>query len=192
MGQIITVEFRQDTLFAVERDDGVFVAIKPICDTLGIKWSGQLERIKRDAILAEGIRVMGIPSVGGVQETVVLKLELINGWLFGIDDSRVKDEETRQKVLAYKRECYQTLFQHFHGKHEAAPTPEFEEEPRESDSVKLRMISEARHIFGNKSAAELWFQFGMPRVPAMLHDPRQFTLFDYSTIKAATSEGEVA
>ena len=30
MGQIITVNFRNDTLFAVERDDGVFVAAKPI------------------------------------------------------------------------------------------------------------------------------------------------------------------
>jgi hypothetical protein len=37
MGKIVTVDFRNDTLFAVERDDGVFVALKPICDSLGIE-----------------------------------------------------------------------------------------------------------------------------------------------------------
>ncbi|MRN76835.1 MULTISPECIES: phage antirepressor N-terminal domain-containing protein [unclassified Brucella] len=41
MSKIITVDFRNDTLFAVERDDGVFVAVKPICDTLGLSWGSQ-------------------------------------------------------------------------------------------------------------------------------------------------------
>ena len=103
MGKIITVDFRNDTLFAVERDDGVYVAVKPISDTLGLAWNKQLERLKRDPILAEGMTIMVMPSVGGIQETTCLKLELVNGWLFGIDESRVKDEETRQRVLAYKR-----------------------------------------------------------------------------------------
>lgn len=37
--QLITVEFRGDTLFAVDDVDGVFVAVKPICDRLGMSWS---------------------------------------------------------------------------------------------------------------------------------------------------------
>lgn len=195
MGKIITVEFRQDTLFAVERDDGLFVAIKPIVQSLGLDWKAQHRRVTDDAILSEGMVVVTIPSVGGPQETTCLKLELINGWLFTIDESRVKDEQTRQKVLAYKRECYSTLFDHFHGKSTTKPAPAIEDEAAENDSVKLRMIAEARHIFGNQPAAQLWFKLGMPTVPAMLHDPRQITLFDYSTIKAAPptqAEGEDA
>lgn len=39
MQQLITVEFRGDTLFAVDDVDGVFVAVKPICDRLGMSWS---------------------------------------------------------------------------------------------------------------------------------------------------------
>lgn len=186
MSNIITVDFRNDTLFAVERDDGVFVAVKPISDTLGLKWSGQHDRLNRDPILAEGIRVMGIPSPGGVQETVCLKLELMNGWLFGIDESRVKDEETRQRVLAYKRECYAVLFQHFYGgasKPTAAP-----DEPTESEGVRLRTVSEARHVFGNQAAAQLWFKLGLPVVPAMMHDPRQREMFPVDAARAAPAE----
>lgn len=66
--RITTIDFHRDTLFAVEQQDGVSVAIKPICDTLGIAWNKQLERIKRDAILSEGMTIMVMPSPGGAQE----------------------------------------------------------------------------------------------------------------------------
>lgn len=115
MSKIVTVDFRSDTLFAVERDDGVYVAIKPICDTLGIDWKGQRDRIARSPVLSEGRCVMPLPSVGGTQETVCLRLDLINGWLFGIDAERVRPE-CRDRVLEYQRECYRVLFEHFYGK----------------------------------------------------------------------------
>ena len=44
-----------------------------------------------------------------------LSLEMINGWLFGIDASRVKPE-IRETVLAYQRECYAVLYNYWHGK----------------------------------------------------------------------------
>jgi hypothetical protein len=186
MSNIVTVDFRNDTLFAVERDDGVFVAVKPISDALGLKWASQHDRLNRDPILSEGILVMGIPSVGGMQETTCLKLELVNGWLFTIDESRVKDEETRQKVLAYKRECYQTLFRHFygHGKRAQGETINPPQDTEEAEGPKVRLVTEARHTFGIQSAAQLWFKLGLPVVPAMLHDPRQISI-DYSGIKPA-------
>ena len=169
MNNLTTVDFHSDTLFAVERDDGVFVAIKPISDTLGLAWNKQLERIKRDTILSEGITVMGIPSVGGVQDTTCLKLDLINGWLFGIDESRVKSEETRQRVLSYKRECYSVLHEHFYGKRRSGQA-DMEVEFQDTDGAKIRMVTESRQTFGAKAAAQMWFRLGLPVVPAMLPD----------------------
>lgn len=113
--QLTQVEFHGDTLWATEIDGVIYVAVKVICDRLGIAWHGQFERIKRDAVLAEGVRVIRIPSPGGEQETTLLRLDLVNGWLFGVDDKRLKDEETRNRVLIYKRECYRVLFEHFFG-----------------------------------------------------------------------------
>lgn len=36
-----------------------------------------------------------------------------DGWLFGIDSSRIKDEAVRERVILYQRECYQVLYDHF-------------------------------------------------------------------------------
>lgn len=181
MGKLITVDFRNDTIFAVERDDGIFVAIKPICETLGIKWSAQHERIKNDVILSEGILVTGIPSAGGSQETTCLRLDLVNGWLFTIDESRVRDEDTRQKVLTYKRECHAVLFRHFFGKSVSAAADE-DEAPQESETTKIRLVHEGRQVFGNAAAAQLWFKLGLPVVPAMIRDDRQAE-FSYTAVK---------
>jgi len=176
--KIITLNFRNDTLFAVERDGGVFVAVKPISDALGLKWSGQHDRLNRDPILSEGIRVMEIPSVGGMQETICLKLELVNGWLFTIDESRVKDEETRQKVLTYKRECYRVLFDHFYRRGaKRAGLNDPSEDTEEAEGPRIRMVTEARHTFGIPAAAQLWVKLGLPVVPAMMHAPPQSDMF---------------
>lgn len=190
MSNIITINFRSDTLFAVERDDGVFVAVKPICDTLGIEWRKQQERLRRDPILSEGITMVVIPSPGGAQETTCLKLDLVHGWLFTIDESRVKDEDTKQRVLAYKRECYSVLFEHFYGKR-AAPTRAIPEadETQEPDGTKVRLVTESRQTFGTAAAAQLWFRLGLPVVPAMLQDSKQIDLFDYSRVKPAPEAG---
>lgn len=182
MGKIITVDFRQDTLFAVERDDGVFVALKPISDSLGLKWHGQFERLQRDAILSEGIRMIRIPSPGGVQETTCLRLDLVHGWLFTIDESRVKDEETRQKVLTYKRECYSVLFRHFFGQAERSgtqqPAEPMDDDVLTAETLKLRKVNTAIRCFGERAGAQLWRKLGLELVPAMLHSHRQGDLLD--------------
>lgn len=185
MGQITTVNFRNDTLFAVKRDDGIYVAIKPICDRLGLVWRKQQERISRDPILSKGITMVVMPSPGGPQETTCLRLNLVNGWLFTIDEDRVKDEETRQLVLLYKEECYAVLHDHFFGNRQPVLVEDPPEETQENDGLKLRKVDSARHVFGNQAAAQLWFKLGLERVPAMLLDPRQTELFTYTAIKAA-------
>lgn len=183
MGQIITVNFRNDTLFAVERDDGVFVAVKPICDSFPVAWQSQHQRLKDDPVLSEGITTIVMPSPGGAQETVCLKLEMVNGWLFKIDSRRVQSEEGRQKLIVYQRECYQVLFDHFYGKRTKV-APQIADEPQENETLNLRKVTECRHVFGNQAAAQLWMKLGLDMVPAMLHDPRQITLFDYAAVKS--------
>ncbi|WP_082342405.1 MULTISPECIES: phage antirepressor N-terminal domain-containing protein [unclassified Shinella] len=144
-----------------------------------------------DPILSEGMCVMHVPfGRGGAQEAVCLKLELVNGWLFTVDTSRIKDEAVREKVIVYQRECYSVLAKHFAGKHAGlsqATTGENVDDPQENESVKLRTVNESRQVFGTQAAAQLWFRLGLPVVPAMLHDPRQLNLLDYSVIKSASA-----
>ncbi len=110
--KVVPVMFGTDLILAAEVRGEVFIAVKPIAESLGLDWSAQWRRIQRDVILSEGIAMMAMPLTAHGQETVCLRLDLVNGWLFGIDENRVKPE-IKATVLRYKRECYRVLFEHF-------------------------------------------------------------------------------
>jgi hypothetical protein len=102
------VEFRGASIETFDVVGVPHVALKPIVEGMGLDWKSQYARVKRDAVLSEGMVVTTIPSHGGPQETVAIQLKLLNGFLFGIDDSRVA-KNLREGVIAYKRECYDAL-----------------------------------------------------------------------------------
>lgn len=108
MTSLSTVVFHDHELVTAKHSGKTYVAMRPICDGIGLAWNGQYERIKRDEVLAEGVRVIRIPTAGGDQKSIFLPLEYLNGWLFGVDVNRVKPE-VKEKLIQYKRECYQVL-----------------------------------------------------------------------------------
>lgn len=191
MGEIVTVNFRGDDLYGFKQDDGTFLALKPMVEAMGLDWSAQLKRVKRDPILAEGMAIMATPfGRGGDQECACIKLELVNGWLFTIDSSRIKDETVRERVILYQRECYQVLYDHFSGKKRPV---EIEGEPDETASTNERrsLVAEARQTFGQQAARQLWFDQKLPVVPAMMEseNPRLFAwdMVRHSDLDAAAA-----
>lgn len=184
MSKLTTIEFHGDTLFAIEEAGAVRVALKPITDRLGLDWTAQLRRTKRDAILAEGMVIMAIPSPGGAQETATLPLSLLPGWLFGIGANQVK-AECRALVLTYQRECHDVLFRHFFaGPAGFSPIPA--ETPAREEPVPVRrsLVTEARQTFGARAAGSLWFALGLPVVPEMREASRQSAIdFTYTAVR---------
>lgn len=174
MSNIVTIDFRGDTLFGVQEGDAVLVGLKPMVEAMGLDWSSQLKRIKRDPVLSEGMVVMTIPSGrGGVQDAVCLRLDLVNGWLFTIQSDRIKDDRVRAKVIAYQRECYRILSDHFLG-----AAKDFEVASISDDeTTRLRLVTESRRTFGRSAAAQLWFRLGLPVVPAMMQHGAQLDPF---------------
>jgi hypothetical protein len=55
-------------------------------------------------------------------------------------------------------------------------------EANEAESLSLRLVMECRHVWGNRSAAELWEKRGLPMVPAMDAIFRQGDLFERATL----------
>ena len=103
------IQFQGDTLPAAKAEnDTIYVPIRPLCDFLGLNFASQSKRIQRDEILSEvrGVVMMTTPS--GDQPMVCLPIEYLNGWLFGIQSSRVKPE-LREKIREYKYSCYHVL-----------------------------------------------------------------------------------
>lgn len=113
-----TVSFYDDELIAVRTKDGsVYVPVRPLTDLLGLNWSGQRQRIMRDAVLSEKVQPCVVVTHSQGQpdqrrEVLCLPLDYISGFLFGINANRVKDD-VRQRLLLYQEKCYQVLSEAF-------------------------------------------------------------------------------
>jgi hypothetical protein len=110
--QSVSVQFHDQSLTAAVIDGKPYVAMKPICENIGLDWKSQYNRIKRHQVLNSGVVMMTMPSKSGEQETLMLPLDYLNGWLFGIDVSRIK-AELKPRLLEYQRECFRVLAEHF-------------------------------------------------------------------------------
>lgn len=109
------VVFYEDVLTAVLIQAGegeqpqVYVPVKTLSDALGLNWSGQFERLQRDAVLSQEIRSIRVTRMQDQPRAMVcLPLDYVNGWLFGINAGRVK-EEVRDRLIRYQRDCYRVL-----------------------------------------------------------------------------------
>lgn len=109
------IPFRSKELLLVDNDGSPFVPMKPVVEGIGLAWNGQFERIKRDEVLSSVVRVIRTTAADGkIYELLCLPLEYLNGWLFGVDVSRCK-EEVRPALIQYKRECYAVLATYWQG-----------------------------------------------------------------------------
>ena len=117
-----TILFYDDELTAVQLEGGaIFVPVRRLCDNLGLDWTAQYRRIQRDEVLQESIKGVAItttPSPGEFapeeSDMLCLPLDLVPGWLFGIQTGRVK-ESIRPKLIRYRRECFRVLWDAFKG-----------------------------------------------------------------------------
>ena len=129
-----SVKFNDADIICVVGEFGkIDVVIKPICDQLGLDSRRQIRTITEDEILGaercvHTVRVSltrkNRPDVSEQthqvrkkqpRKMVCLPLEFLNGWLFQIRLTNTMSEETKAKLLDYKRKCYKTLFHHFFG-----------------------------------------------------------------------------
>ena len=128
MSNIQTINFNNQQLLTVEKDGIRYVAVKPICENLGLDWASQFTKIKNNLVLNEGIVIITTPSEGGPQQTVCLPINMINGWLFTINPNRVS-EEIKPLVIYYQKECYRALFEFWNKPKNVEPSKPVEPAP---------------------------------------------------------------
>jgi len=92
-----------------------YVAVKPVCELLGISHQAQFKRIQQDKILNSVVmQCMTTGADNKVYDMTCLPLRYVFGWLFSIDPEKVKPE-VKESVIKYQRLCYDTLYDHFMG-----------------------------------------------------------------------------
>jgi len=103
------LEFNGKRISVLCADGTWWVAIKPICEALGIDYERQRERISRHQILAQLPLKQGVVAADGrVREMLCLPEKYIYGWIFSINSDKAE-------LLNYQHKCYDILYNHFHG-----------------------------------------------------------------------------
>ena len=124
----VTIPFYESNLIVQLGENGeIYVALRPIVEALGLDWSGQLQRIKRDPVLGDetktisvGVTTTQIKQRGeGAKYYVCLPKQYLSGFLFGINANRVR-EELRESVIKWQREAHLILDAAFTGDADSA------------------------------------------------------------------------
>lgn len=173
---LVTVDFHGQSLVAALIDGKPYVAMKPICENIGLQWEAQLKRIHRNHVLSTCMSMMDIQVPGDDQRRshAFMPLDMLNGWLFGVDVNRVKDE-IKPKIIRYQEECYRVLFQHFMPQQAAQPAPAIDcERISPAQAQELKELVQAVVDTGKQKHGETW---------ARLH--RKFRVNSYLELPAA-------
>lgn len=186
MGKTIAVPFHGATLLVITDPTGTLVPLKPLVTGMGLDWSAQFRRIKRDLVLGPAIAMTATTaSPAGDKDGICLPLDLVPGFLFKVDARRVA-EAARPKVLDYQRECFRTLADACLGPQGRVADNYSRPEELPSRPVAALPVTEARTLvaecrktFGLLQARELWFSIGLPRVPSMI-PPKTVDLFAHA------------
>ena len=72
-----------------------------ICQALGIDTIGQTQRIQRDDAISDALVKLPLHK----REVLCLWLNRLPYWLGTIDANRITNEDRRQQVIVFKREC---------------------------------------------------------------------------------------
>lgn len=103
------LEFNGKELYFTLRNGVWYVALKPICEALGVDWIAQFKRVKNDKILGPALSNQTM-QVGGDQGRpwACLPEKFIYGWLFKI-------QSDSPELAEFQWKCYEVLYDYFEG-----------------------------------------------------------------------------
>ncbi|MFY0628669.1 MAG: hypothetical protein JXR07_20420 [Reichenbachiella sp.] len=103
------LKFNDKTISFLAIDGEYWIAIKPICEVLNVNYNRQFQNLKTDNLLGQLFAVQQMVGAdSNLRQMVAIPEKFIYGWLFSIrSDSK--------ELQTYKMECYEVLFNHFHG-----------------------------------------------------------------------------
>ncbi len=103
------LSFNGKTLLFLAKDGVYYIAVKPICEAIGVDYIQQYKNLNDDPILSSVLCKYTIQIPGDQGRNMVCMPErYIYGWIFSI-------QSNAKELVDYKRECYNILFDHFNG-----------------------------------------------------------------------------
>lgn len=89
------------------------VAVKPVCEILGVAYPPQFTKLKEHPIFSSVVTLSITTGADGKEyEMACLPLRYFPSWLFSINPNNVK-EEIRECLLEYQKKCNDILYDYF-------------------------------------------------------------------------------
>lgn len=111
MKELTQIPFHDTTIYTTA--DGAYVALRPVCDALGLDVHSQRHRLQRQSWAVEVI-MTSTGADGKAYEMTFIDRRTFTMWLATIDTGRLKNERTRELVRTYQCEAADALDQYFH------------------------------------------------------------------------------
>lgn len=114
------VKFHGDEIEATLIDGEVWVSLRRCCEAVGLSVAAQIVKLKAKSWA--GVAEIATRDEGSNLQriTTMIDLDTLGGWLFSIDERKVK-VEVRDKLVRYQKEAVKVLRRHFFG--DAAKPP---------------------------------------------------------------------
>lgn len=112
--KVETIPFHGSELIARRgTDDDYYVALKPLCEGMGIDYTAQYRRLNRQP-WAVNAMMATTGSDGKTYQMFGINRKTLTMWLATIDTSRLKDDTVKNNIVTYQRECAEALDSYFH------------------------------------------------------------------------------
>lgn len=103
------LQFKGKRIVLLAKEGVWWIALKPICEALGVDYIRQFKKLKENRILSQLLSEQTIVAADGkLRKMVCLPESAIYGWIFQIESNAPGLEE-------FQWECYRVLYEHFHG-----------------------------------------------------------------------------
>ena len=119
------------------------VAVKPVCEILGVDFSAQRAKLKEHPIFSSVMVLSTTTGSDGKQyEMLCIPFKFFAGWLFSINPGNVK-EEARESLMQFQLKCNEILYEYFF-RH-----ADFAMKKQEEMSLQLGVVAKAKENFRN-------------------------------------------
>lgn len=103
------LEFNGKVILFTNHDGVNFIAIKPICEALGVDYIAQRKAIKRSNLFNQLWSKQTIVAKDNrLRKMLCFEERYIYGWIFSINSQS-------EELISYQRKCCDILFNYFHG-----------------------------------------------------------------------------
>lgn len=103
------LQFNGKNIYFLAIDGQYWIAVKPVCEALGVDYIQQFKNLKEHQILKQLLcEHTMVGADNRLRKMISLPEKFFYGWLFGIQSSS-------PDLINYQFKCHEILFDHFHG-----------------------------------------------------------------------------